>query len=122
MDPKNVDSIFCLGHAYELAGNLERAKQLYERGLTLAPGYLDISLGLARVLLRDGRADRAKEIAEAVVRQEPDNTDALFVLGLVAERQHDTTDALRRYDRVLAISPRNSDALAARQRLLGSGR
>src|SRR5579864_2257229 len=61
-DPENSDSIFFLSHAFELAGQNARAEGLYRKGLKIAPEYLDLQVGLARVLLHEDQLDQAKRL------------------------------------------------------------
>src|SRR5688572_25027722 len=71
MDEKNVDSIFFLALAYERSQQLDKARELYERGIQLYAPYLDPSIGLARALLRQGNTARAKAIISNVYEQAP---------------------------------------------------
>jgi tetratricopeptide (TPR) repeat protein len=92
-DPENSDSIFFLAHALELSGETERAGELYQRGLKIAPEYSDLQLGLARIRLRQGREPEAKQIALKVLRKHPRNVDALLVAGLAYSREDNPAKA-----------------------------
>jgi len=81
-DPENSDSIFFLAHALELSGQTDRAAELYQRGVEIAPDYTDLQLGLARIRLREGKDTEAKEIALKALAKSPQNVDALLVAGL----------------------------------------
>jgi tetratricopeptide (TPR) repeat protein len=81
-DPKNSDSIFYLAHALELAGELDRAADLYRRGLNLAPEYADMKVGLARIWLHQGKTAQAEAASKTILQRSPDNLDALLVAGL----------------------------------------
>ncbi len=81
-DPKNSDSIFYLAHALEMAGKPDRAAALYRQGIEIAPEYEDMKIGLARVWLRQGKAAQAEQASQLLLRQSPDNLDALLVAGL----------------------------------------
>lgn len=92
-DPENSDSIFFLAHALELTGQPGRAAELYQRGLKIAPEYSDLQLGVARIWLRQGKVDQAKQIAVKVVRKSPQNVDALLLAGLACLREKNLTAA-----------------------------
>lgn len=81
-DPENSDSIFFLAHALELSGQTDRAAELYQRGVSIAPEYTDLQLGLARMRLRQGKDAEAKQIALKALAKSPKNVDALLVAGL----------------------------------------
>jgi tetratricopeptide (TPR) repeat protein len=87
LDPENSDSIFFFAHALELSGETERAGELYQRGLKIAPRYSDLQLGLARVRLRQGREAEARQMALNVLRKDTQNVDALLVAGLAYSRE-----------------------------------
>ena len=79
-DAKNADSLFCVGHANERLGRLDRAKDAYERALERAPEYADVSLGLARIAFRTGRIDEAARRAAEALANRPGDHDALEML------------------------------------------
>src|ERR1051326_6892346 len=95
-DPNNADSIFYLAHAVERDRQYDRAGDLYRRGLSLAPNYSDLSIGLARVLLHQGRVAEAKAAISDVLQRQPKNSDALYIMGMIFFRTDDFTQA-RRY-------------------------
>jgi tetratricopeptide (TPR) repeat protein len=82
LDSENSDSIFFLAHALEMAGQPDRAAELYRRGLTIAPEYADMRLGLARLWLREGKAAQAAKASETILQRSPEDLDALLVAGL----------------------------------------
>lgn len=92
-DTENSDSIFFLAHALELAGQNGRAEELYRSGLKIAPEYLDLQIGLARVLLHQDRLDQAKQLALESLQKSPQNTDVLLVVGLVYLKEGDLNKA-----------------------------
>jgi tetratricopeptide (TPR) repeat protein/glycosyltransferase involved in cell wall biosynthesis len=61
---------------------------------------------LAVFLQESGRFAEARELANEVVRRDADNIDGWTVLGICAAEALDLREALRCYDRALAIDPR----------------
>lgn len=92
-DPENSDSIFFLAHALELSGQSDRAGELYQRGIQIAPEYGDLQLGLARIRLRQGKQAEARQIALKVLHKAPQNVDALLVAGLAYAREDNLSKA-----------------------------
>ncbi len=95
-DPEDSDSIFYLAHALEQAGDMNRAAELYQRGLKFSPDYPDLRIGLARVWLRQEKLAEAKSAIVNVIRKSPNNVDALLVAGLVYSREGEL-DAAKQY-------------------------
>ena len=94
LQPGNPDSIFYLAHALERNQETDRAAALYREGMTVHPEYYDLTIGLARMQLRQGRARDAWQLAGKVVAQQPGNVDALLVLGLACRQLGDRAGAL----------------------------
>lgn len=92
-DPENSDSIFFLAHALELSGQTDRAGELYQRGVNIAPEYTDLQLGLARTRLRQGKDAEAKQIALKALSKSPRNVDALLVAGLSYAQENNPAEA-----------------------------
>ena len=95
-DPSDPDAIFHLARGHERRGELPRARALYERGLAIVSTSTDLQLGLARLDLREGRVRKARESAAAVIAGEPDNVDALLVVGLAISGKGISTRRARR--------------------------
>lgn len=79
-NPKNSDNLFCVGHASERLGLIEKAREAYRRGLEVAPDYPDLALGLARIELRAGRLDEAARRANQALAIRPGDREALELL------------------------------------------
>lgn len=109
------------------AGELELAIRLWRAVLVANPGHAEAAACLAdaidRLLRagfghhRAGRPDEAERFYRAVLRNDPDNVDALHLLALImAPRDRVETDAL--YEAALAVRPDFADALYNRARFL----
>ena len=79
-----LDPTFAPGYAlaanlyYEvpplLGGDLDRAEQMFRRGLALAPRFTAMRVGLAKTLIRKGRLAEARTELQAVLDEKaPDN-------------------------------------------------
>ena len=89
LNPETSDSIFYLAHSLEKSGQLDRATELYEHGISIAPNYPDLRLGLARINLSRGNVSAAKEGASIVLAKSPGNTEAHLVLSLAYSQEGD---------------------------------
>lgn len=93
LNPENSESIFYLAQSLEISNQLDRAAELYEHGISIAPNYPDLRLGLARINLSRGNVAAAKEGAGIVLAKSPGNTDALLVLGWAYSQEGDLPHA-----------------------------
>lgn len=114
LDPANPDSYFYLAHTLEMAGQTDRAAELYDKGLKLAPNYEDLRLGLARMWLRQDKVTQARDAVLAVLAKSPDKVDALLTAGMAYYRLNDYPEA-RKY---LAHGVRLSENYADFHRVL----
>jgi tetratricopeptide (TPR) repeat protein len=109
IDEQNVDSIVSYAHALEMEGQFGRAKELYQKGVRLAPHYPDLAVGLARVQARMGEAAAARPRIDAVLREHPDDADALLAAGLVYWKLGEIPTAIRYLERGRRIAPAYRD-------------
>ena len=109
LDSTNADSLFFLAHALERKGDFTRAVDLYKRGLTIAPNYIDLRIGLARVALRQGHSKEARDMSLQVLQRSVDNVDALLVAGLASWRTGDRAAARAHLERGARIAPGDAD-------------
>lgn len=106
-----------LGRAYRVLGEKEKAESALARVVALRPGDKEALLDHARALLdKEGGAAPEKPLPEAfladmrkVAEIDPENTEALWYLGLAAAQRHDKEQALAQWRRLLALLPPDSD-------------
>ncbi len=74
---------FITGRSLEAAGDVEAAAASHRRAAALDPASPDIWAELAGLYARANRPEEAVEAAEAALGQDPENTEAHRILGLV---------------------------------------
>jgi tetratricopeptide (TPR) repeat protein len=97
-----------LGESPELAkctrafyrGEFAQAAQLAETQLRVHPNALPVRVMLARALLAQGQFQPAFEELRIVLKKDPNDTDALYYLGLIAREL-----SQREYQRLLTLAP-----------------
>ncbi len=100
----------------ERARLFARAEAAYRRAIFLDPAYVNAMYGLAVLLaLELDRPAEAKPLLDGVLAREPENVDALFLLGRIAYVEGRYEDALDAFDRVLATRPPERIAAQAEQ-------
>jgi tetratricopeptide (TPR) repeat protein len=103
-----VASANLLGESPELAectrafyrGEFMHAAQLAEKQLRTHPNTARVRVMLARALLAQGKFQPAFEQLHKVLSLDPNNTDALYYLSLIARES-----SQREYQRLLALAP-----------------
>jgi Tfp pilus assembly protein PilF len=98
------------------ANDLDRARDMYDRAITIKPDYPEAWHRRARVFANDGKYDEAIADLEGALRAEPRHFGAWIGLGAIFESVQRPDAALKAYRRALAVHP---FATAAKQ---GEGR
>jgi tetratricopeptide (TPR) repeat protein/predicted Ser/Thr protein kinase len=108
--PDNLDVLFALGSLYEDGGNLDKARQYYDRVLTADGKNLDALLAMGRVEIKSGNPqqgldplDRARHIAIDLDNQEQQAL-ILQATGIAYKLMGKPVEALRNYQDSMAIN------------------
>jgi cytochrome c-type biogenesis protein CcmH/NrfG len=100
----------------ERARLFARAETAYRRAIFLDPDYVNAMYGLAVLLaLELDRPAEATPLLAGVLAREPENVDALFLLGRTAYVEGRFEDAMEAFDRILATRPPERVAAQAEQ-------
>jgi Flp pilus assembly protein TadD len=86
-------------------GNVDQARQLYQKALALEPRHLPALLGAARMEDREGRMDVAAMLYERAAAAYPNNPTVLNDLGLCLARQGQLPAAERALARAVQLQP-----------------
>ena len=90
----------------------ERALEVVERGIRVAPGFAPIWYAHASVLHRMGRRDAALASYDRALEVKPDYVEAMINSGTLLRETLQHLPALERFNRALAINPDNQNALS----------
>jgi tetratricopeptide (TPR) repeat protein len=121
--PARTDHVALLRHHNAGIGHMERQEYLkgidsFEKVVELDPGWLPGRVNLGIALLCRSRLDpnlsqRARQIFEDILQENPDNPHANFCLGLIAfdsfKDFKELEQAARLFERVSRIDPRDAD-------------
>ena len=90
-NPKEFPLVYLqTGEFYLKHGNLDEALRLFEKGAQVYPkDKLLYQKGIVNVLLGKGRAEEARKIVEEILKEHPDDADALAVRASVWLGGHD---------------------------------
>ena len=111
-------SLFNAALARQQAGELEEARELYERALEAAPGRPSVMNNLAAVYLSLKRYGEAKRLCQELLGRDPGDETALLNLGSCEDGLGAPEEALGCYDRALAIKADYAEALSNRGSVL----
>jgi tetratricopeptide (TPR) repeat protein len=107
-----------LAEAYARTGRHERARQLYLLELRDNPGDIDTLLDLGALLVEMNRFVEAGEKFRRILEIEPDNADAHYELGDLAQRERNPAQARVHFDVVLRLDAAYPGARRRLARLL----
>jgi tetratricopeptide (TPR) repeat protein len=107
--PKNPVAHFNLGRAHEARGELEQARQEFQRAVELRPDYLLARLATAELLLRRREWDGALRSARQVLAVDRTSLNAHLVASAALMGEKRFTDARTELDQLVKVYPNSSD-------------
>lgn len=114
--PEMATVQYLLGQAYQLTGEINLAKESFERAIALYPGQVDARRSLAALESQSGRPQQARARLDGLLKQRPDDLaalDMLMTLDLVTKNWKEAERTLSRLRNV------SGDSYVA---LMGEGR
>ncbi|WP_049974363.1 c-type cytochrome biogenesis protein CcmI [Azospirillum sp. B4] len=124
-EPANPEGWRRLAGAYEVTGDVTKARDAWARAVAAAPDDADTNLGYARVLLPadGGHPPPAFFTAlRVVLKANPGNPQALWYLGLDAAEAGRKAEARELWGRLLPLLPEGDDRKELEDRLKALGR
>ncbi|WP_324715724.1 tetratricopeptide repeat protein [Carboxydochorda subterranea] len=109
-----------VGRLYGRAGRLKEAELAYQASVERLPGYVEGIVGLASVLLRQGRVAEAMRLAHRAGAIAPDDSRVWRVIGGCWLRLGHAGKAIEALDRALALNPRDINARGLKRRALSA--
>nr|MBC8240332.1 PEP-CTERM system TPR-repeat protein PrsT [Alphaproteobacteria bacterium] len=98
MNKRNGDSAMAynlIGGAQLGAGDRGSARASFEKALALDPNYKPAQSNLARLEIKEGKMEAAKEHYRAMLRSDPRAVSPMLALSAIAEREGDLKEAIR---------------------------
>ena len=117
LDPQSAVAYYNKGRVLYDMDRRQEARPFFENAIRLVPNY-PAALYLLAVIL--GPTPRSTELLERLVAIEPQNADALYLLGQNLLHDGKTQEAIRRWKAAVAADPANSSALYNLARTLTS--
>jgi tetratricopeptide (TPR) repeat protein len=92
------------GSVMDEMGHADKAAAAFHKAGTLAPGYADPWINLARIALRFNDLSEAKDAIEKALRIEPKRLEILELAGTVARQSKEPEQAAKYYAQTLAVN------------------
>ncbi len=86
-------------------GDYDLATEAFDRALALDPSLLEPRRHMVLIYLSHGEKDRARETAEKLVRESPNDPGVHFQRGVIARLDGEYEKALRCFERMARLSP-----------------
>lgn len=106
-----------IAKCYEALGNNVKAIQYYKLMLLEHPNAAIPKYNYGKLLLKTSQYDRADSLFNALEKEYPDNPNFTYHLGLIKEKQKDTT-AVAYFKKVVAMDSTHQNGLYKLSRLL----
>ncbi len=116
LDPELDVAFLNLGKALAMTGKGKEADEAFEKSFELSPERK--MLAQATESLKNNRFEDAEKYCRQVINQNPNNVDALRLLGRMAKRLNRVGDAERYYRKVVEIAPDFTAVVADLAKLL----
>jgi predicted Zn-dependent protease len=79
-------------------GNTQQAFAEYSKAVEMRPGDADAKIGLAKTLIEMDQLDKALQVLEQAIQQDPTNAAAHYRLSTLYKKQGRTADAVHEVD------------------------
>jgi tetratricopeptide (TPR) repeat protein len=108
--PEVIDAYYTLGNCFYKRRELPRAAALYRKTLELRPDHDYAMIGLADVLVAEGKVDDAIAGYEHFLKQDPANAQILYRLAQVQLDAGRDAEASENFTKTLAAEPKTARA------------
>ncbi len=103
----NAGQFLDFGMAAHRAGMSDKAAAYYSRGIEIDPSITDLHVGLASLLMDQGRSDDAIAVMKEAVAIVPDEPDARYYLALIFYNNRLFAEAAEEFAQVEALALRH---------------
>jgi tetratricopeptide (TPR) repeat protein len=113
--PGHVPTLVNLGAAYDALGQPASAQASYREALKIAPDDTVATCRLASSLYSTSDYPRAMDLLRGLIAKNPSAYCAYFTLGVAFADAGIYRDAIRMWEKVVALAPTSSEAMSAKE-------
>jgi tetratricopeptide (TPR) repeat protein len=113
--PKTTKVLVNLGAAYDALGSPDLAQEQYRQALAATPGDSVANCRLASSLYSQGKHQEAMDILRDTLAKKPNSYCAYFTLGVAFADAGIYRDAVRMWQKVIALAPESPEAVSAKE-------
>ncbi len=103
--PANQMALLYLGMAYKQVGKPQEAETALKKLVDVAPHFTKGYVELFDLYLTQARYPEAKQQADAILKYEPQNAQAFYLLGILAYEQGHLKDAVEAWEHTVKLYP-----------------
>ena len=109
-DPKNASLLIQTARIYQSTHQFKEAADYYARALNIEPTNVDVRGAMASCLYYTGDVDGALQQFERSLKDDPNNANSLFNLGLIRwQAKNDASGAVTVWKQLLKSNPKLDD-------------
>ena len=112
---ENVPTLVNLGAAYDALGQASQAQLRYNEALKIAPEDTVATCRLASSLYSTGDYAKAIDLLRGLIAKNPGAYCAYFTMGVAFADAGIYKDAIRMWEKVVALSPTSPEAMSAKE-------
>jgi tetratricopeptide (TPR) repeat protein len=105
INPESASLHTLSGDMLREKGDLAEAAEEYRKAIAVKPGFLTAHLGLARVLNSDHNTDAAEHEVQFVLKANPDDPEANYLMGEILVNRVNLDEALPFLIKALQVTP-----------------
>ena len=107
--PKLMQAHYYLALALAESDRVEEAKTEFQSAINIDSGFVPAQLGLARLQARDGRHEETIEICKSILYTEPEDVNAMQIMGMAYIGIQDFKAAEKQFKKILELKPSIGD-------------
>jgi cytochrome c-type biogenesis protein CcmH len=119
-NPEDAEGWALLGRAYEATAHFDQALDALKHAKDLAPDDADIRIAYAEVLALSTPSRKIdgepRTLIESAMKISPDNERGLWLLGIGEYQEKHFDAAIKLWNRLIAVLPKDSQTIASVQR------